>query len=224
MGEGGRAVSAYFNPGCALSIYRPEAEETLLRFLRDNYGKVELHKRCCHHEPNVEKGALVINVCAGCDRRFSTLYEGVATVSLWEVMDGLGAFKYPNYGGLRMSIHDPCPIRGKPRVHKAVRSLLKKMNIEIAEAEFHAETSVCCGDSFYPSLPADAVNEKMRERAASMPCENVAVYCVSCIKSMYIGGKTPRHLVDLLLGEETLPRVYDTAAWHRQLKEYREAH
>jgi Fe-S oxidoreductase len=217
-------MNTYFNPGCALSVYKPETEGVLLRLLRERYGEVEPHKICCHHEPNVEKGSLIINVCAGCDRRFSTLYDGVSTISLWEVIDGLGAFEYPDYNGLQMSIHDPCPIRGKPRVHKAVRNLLKKMNIETVETAFHGETSVCCGDSFYPSLPVDEVNEKMKERAASMPCENVAVYCDSCVKSMHIGGKTPRHLIDLLLGEETFPQVYETEAWHRQVKEYRDAH
>jgi Fe-S oxidoreductase len=199
-------------------------EGVLLQLLRDNYGKVELHKTCCHHEPKVEKGSLIINVCAGCDRRFGTLYEGISTISFWEVMDGFDAFKYPDYNGFRMSLHDPCPIRKKPQVHKAARSLLKKMNIEIVEAEFYAEASVCCGGSFYPSLPMEEVHEKMKERAASMPCEDVAVYCVSCIKSLYIGGKTPRHLLDLLFGEETLPQVYDIAAWRQQVKEYREKH
>jgi Fe-S oxidoreductase len=167
---------------------------------------------------------LIINVCAGCDKRFSALSGGVSTVSFWEVMDKFDTFEYPNYKGLQMSLHDPCPIRGKPQVHKAARSLLKKMNIEVVEAEFHAGASVCCGDSFYPSLPVDEVRAKMKERAASMPCENVAVYCVSCIKSMHIGGKTPRHLLDLLLGEETFPQVFDIAAWHQQVKEYRDTH
>jgi Fe-S oxidoreductase len=139
-------------------------------------------------------------------------------------MDKFGAFEYPDYKGFRMSLHDPCPIRKKPQVHKAVRSLLKKMNIEVAEVEFHAETSVCCGSSFYPSLPTDEVHEKMKERAASMPCENVAVYCVSCVKSMYTGGKTPRHLLDLLLGEETFPQVCDIVAWRQQVQEYRDQH
>jgi hypothetical protein len=37
---------------------------------------------------------------------------------------------------------------------------------------------------------------------------------------MSIGGKKPRHIGDLLLGEETFPQVYDTEEWHRQLNEY----
>ena len=57
-----------------------------------------------------------------------------------------------------------------------------------------------------------------------MPCEEVCVYCVSCVKSMHIGGKTPRHLVDLLFNEPTEIQTYDTVAWHAQLQEYIDSH
>ena len=53
-----------------------------------------------------------------------------------------------------------------------------------------------------------------------MPVEDVVVYCVSCVKSMFIGGKKPRYMMDLLFGEETLPQITDTAEWHRQIDEY----
>ncbi|GHT00278.1 hypothetical protein AGMMS50276_25650 [Synergistales bacterium] len=217
--------NTYFNPGCALSIYKPSAEGAFFEYLQKHYEpNIKLHKICCHHDPKVEKDSVIVNVCAGCYRRFSTLYEGVSTVSLWEVLDSVDAFDYPDYKGLRVSIHDPCPIRNKPQVHKAVRSLLKKMNIEIEEAAYHSGDSVCCGDSFYQNIPLEEVHAKMKERADSMPCQDVVVYCVSCIKSMYIGGKRPRHIGDLLLGEETSPQVYDTEAWHAQIGEYATRH
>lgn len=216
--------NVYFNPGCALSLYKPEIEMKIFKFLNENHDEVKLHKICCKHEPNVGKGALIINVCAGCDRRFRSLYEGVTTISLWEVIDSLNTFKFPDYNGLEMSLHDACPIREKPQVHKAVRNLLKKMNINIVETEFHGTRSICCGDDFYPTLPIEEVQARMKKRADSMPCDEVCVYCISCIKSMYIGGKTPRHLMDLLMGETTEPGLYDTVLWHEQLQEYIDKH
>jgi hypothetical protein len=60
----------------------------------------------------------------------------------------------------------------------------------------------------------------MRRRATEMPVEDVVVYCVSCVKSMFIGGKKPRYMMDLLFWEETLPQITDTAEWHRQIDEY----
>jgi hypothetical protein len=53
-----------------------------------------------------------------------------------------------------------------------------------------------------------------------MPVEDVVVYCVSCVKSMFIGGKKPRYMVDLLFGEETLPQTTETVEWHGQIDEY----
>jgi len=217
-------AKTYFNPGCALSIYKPEIEIKILKFLNDNYGDVTLHKICCRHEPQLDEGSLIINVCAGCDRRFRSLYKGISTISLWEILDGLDSFKYPNYNNLKISVHDPCPVREKPQVHSAVRNLLKKMNIEVEETKFNKTNSICCGDDFYPSLPIDKVHQNMKKRADSMPCDEVCVYCVSCIKSMYVGGKTPRHLIDLLLGETTEPQIYDTVQWHNQLQDYIDKH
>ncbi|NDV22918.1 (Fe-S)-binding protein [Desulfovibrio sp. JC022] len=214
----------YFNPGCALSIYKPEMEVAILDFLNRNYKQTLLHKICCRHEPQLDGGSVIINVCAGCDKRFSSLYEGISTISLWEVLDSLDSFDFPDYQGLKMSVHDACPVRGNAGVHQAVRNLLGKMNIEIVETKFHGSKSVCCGDDFYPKLPVEKVHTLMKKRADSMPCDDVCVYCVSCIKSLYIGGKTPRHLVDLLMNELTDPQEYDLVKWHEQLQDYIDRH
>ena len=216
--------ATHFNPGCALSIYRPEMEHRLIKFLNENYTPLTMHNICCRYEPRLETGSKIINICAGCDRRFRSLYEGVSTISLWEVLDDIDGFPYPDYNGVKMSVHDPCPIREKPEVHKAVRSLLKKMNIHVIETPQSGTRSVCCGDDFYPALPVEEVNDRMKKRAATMPCDDVCVYCVSCIKSMYIGGKKPRHLVDLLMGEATDPGIYHTVKWHEQLQKYIDTH
>jgi len=98
------------------------------------------------------------------------------------------------------------------------------MNIDVLETKFSGTNSICYGDDFYPKLPVEKVREKMKERAESMPCDEVCVYCVSCVKSMFIGGKTPRHLLDLLMGEATEPQVYDIVQWHKQLQEYIDKH
>ena len=215
--------NVYFNPGCALSIYKPEMEQRLLKYLNEVYGDVKMHNICCRHHPRVEADTTIINICAGCDRRFSTLYEGVETISFWEVLDQADAFPYPDYKGQTMTVHDACPIRGKSQVHAAIRSLLRKMNIQIVEAERHGARSVCCGDDFYPKYPLEQVHKRMKSRADSMPCEQVVVYCVSCIKAMVIGGKSPRYMIDLLFNETTEAGVYDTVEWHQQLQTYIDA-
>lgn len=214
----------YFNPGCALSVYKPESENKILKILQEYFGLVQLHKICCHHNPKLPRGSTIINNCAGCDRRFRSMYEGINTISIWEVLDSIDKLPLPDHTGLTLSVHDSCSFRSKPQVHAAVRSLLNKMNIKIIESEFSGTKSICCGDNFYPTLPVDKVNEFQKMRASQMPCQDVAVYCVSCIKSMTIGGKTPHHMVDLLLNEPTDPQDTNLETYHLTLQNYIDRH
>jgi hypothetical protein len=111
-----------------------------------------------------------------------------------------------------------------PSDRTAVRALANKMNISIVEPVHTRQKSTCCGDTFYGKLPTDEVIGLMKAKAAEMPVEDVLVYCVSCSQSMFIGGKRPRYLVDLLFDEETSPISYDPDQWHRELDVYIEAH
>jgi len=90
---------AYFNLGCALSIYKPEMGNKITSILNQNYKETAIHKVCCRHDPQLEKGSLIINVCAGCDNRFGSLYEGISNISVFEIIDGLDSFVYPDYEG-----------------------------------------------------------------------------------------------------------------------------
>jgi hypothetical protein len=115
--------NCWFNPGCALSIYKPESAQKLLDMLNAHFGHVKLHSLCCHHDPQLSPGATIINNCAGCDRRFRPLYEGIRTISVWEVLDSVENLPLPAHDGLTVSVHDSCSYRPKPQVHAAVRSL-----------------------------------------------------------------------------------------------------
>jgi len=212
-----------FAPGCALYLHRPDLAGRIGAWLNRG-ARVPEHTSCCHHEPRLPAGTRVINVCPGCDRRYRELYEGVSTVSLWEVLAADPHFPLPDYGGRPMAIQDACPTRTEARVHEAVRTLLGRMNIRVMEPRHTRERGRCCGDSAYGTLPVEQVRLQMARRAAAMPSEEVVVYCVSCVKSMAIGGRTPRHLVDLLFGEPTHPGECDPDAWHAQVQAFIDAH
>ena len=208
-----------------MTIYKPKLATKVSAFLDGKRsGAVASHSICCRHAPGLTKGTQIINVCAGCDKRFRELYDGISTVSLWEVLAERESFPFPNYEGASMTIHDACPTRTEKRVHDAVRFLLEKMNVRVIEPRETRTQAICCGDSFYGVLPAERVREQMAKRAAAMPCEDVVVYCVSCIKAMHIGGRRPRYLVDLLFGEPTEPQECDPAIWHDTLQKFIDAH
>ncbi|MHB8983874.1 MAG: (Fe-S)-binding protein, partial [Carboxydocellales bacterium] len=152
--------------------------------------------------------------------RYRQLYEGISTISVWEVLVESKTFPFPDYQGKEMAIIDACPTRDQERVHQAIRTLLTRMNIKLVEPKNTGTTSTCCGDSFYGVLPVDQVKQEMKKRAAEMPVQDVVVYCVSCCKSMHIGGKKPRYMLDLLFGEETFPGIFEPDEWHAQLDKF----
>lgn len=214
----------YFNPGCAFSIYKSASANKILDILNKYFGPVKLHNICCHHDPKLPLGSTIINNCAGCDRRFRSLYEGIQTISLWEILNSIESLPLPKYNGLTVSVQDSCSYRPKPQVHVAIRSMIRKMNIEIIDSEFSGTKSICCGDNFYLQLSINKVTELQKKRASQMPCQDVVVYCVSCIKSMVIGGKTPHYMVDLILDELTEPQETRIDVYHDELNRYIQAH
>jgi len=213
-----------YAPGCALMIYKPHLADMMHRVLNEHLGEMPRLNTCCRNHPLLPAVTCVINTCPGCDRRYRSYYTDSTTASVWEVIAEGDWFSYPDYHGTKMSIQDACPTRSQTRVHKAVRKLLKNMNVEIFEPARTRTSTICCGDALYPARPLNDVEENMKRRAAQMCEEDVAVYCVSCIKAMAIGGKKPRYLVDLLFGEKTEPQVTNTVEWHKQIDEFTSIH
>ncbi|MEI6061302.1 MAG: (Fe-S)-binding protein [Bacteroidota bacterium] len=213
-----------FAPGCALVLYKPELALKLHSVLNENLGVMDELTSCCHHDPGFTTRTEVINVCPGCDKRFGHDYENSSTISLWEILAESDFFAFPDYHGQQMTILDACPTRNEERVHTAIRTLLKRMNIQIVEPQNTGTKSTCCGDSFFGTIPTEKVKMLMVKRASEMPREEVVVYCVSCIKSIHNGGKKPRYLVDLLFNEETHPGTTEPEEWHNELDIYIEKH
>jgi Fe-S oxidoreductase len=213
-----------FAPGCALMLYKPESAAKIHLILNKNLGKMDMLLTCCHHDPQFTEKTEIINVCPGCDKRFGNDYKNSSTISLWEILAESDFFTFPDHKGRSMSILDACPTRDKKKVQDAIRKILHKMNIKLVEPKNTGTKSICCGDSFYGLIPVEKVKEQMVKRSSEMPLDDVAVYCVSCIKSVYIGRRRPNYLVDLLFDEKTVPKTYEPDEWHKELDEYIEKH
>ena len=201
-------------------LYKPELAEKIHSMLNENFGKMERLDLCCHHDPEFKEPTEVINVCPGCDKRYAKDYSNVTTLSLWEILAKDDLFALPDHTGKSMSILDACPTRENKKVQDAIRILLHKMNIELIEPKNTRSKGTCCGDSFYGVLTVEQVKNQMIKRASEMPLDNVAVYCVSCIKSVHIGGKKPNYLIDLLFDDETVPKTFEPDEWHKELDDY----
>jgi hypothetical protein len=219
-----REEKLFFAPGCALMIYKPELAEKIHQFLNEKLDGVDMLLTCCQHDPNLPENSTVINVCPGCDKRFSKDYKGVTTVSLWEVINENSFFVYPDYKGRKMSIIDACPTREVSIVQNSIRDLLIKMNIDLVEPKNTRKESTCCGDLYYGSMPTVKVKEIMTQKALEMPVNDIVVHCVSCVVAVCNGGKKPQYVADLLFNEDSLPEIIDLDKWHAELTEYIENH
>lgn len=213
-----------YAPGCALIVYKPHLASKMHRLLNENIGEMPRLDTCCRNHPQLDADACVINTCPGCDRRYRNEYKDSTTKSVWEIIAEGDWFPFPDYKGKKMAIHDACPTRDQVRVHKAIRTLLEKMNIKAVEPVRTRTNQVCCGDSLYPAHPLPEVYAAMRSRASEMPVDDVVVYCVACARSIKIGGKKPRYMVDLLFGEDTELPIIDFLKDKEMVKEFRNTH
>lgn len=137
-----------FAPGCALLIYKPELAARMGKLLGEQDPGIEEHTICCRHEPGLATGSRVINVCAGCDKRFRELHQATSTISFWEVLVSDEQFPFPDYQGQQMSILDACPTRDQQRVHHAIRTLLKKRILSCSNRSRQAPEVPVAGTAF----------------------------------------------------------------------------
>ena len=217
-------MNTLFAPGCALLLYNPKLAAAAHAILNSTFGDMAMLRTCCRHHPDVPVGTRIINVCPGCDRRYREENAAASTVSLWEVLAASDRFPFPDYARKRMTIIDACPTRDQDRIHDAIRALASRLNIELIEPTQTRRTSTCCGDILYGELPTRQVVAQMKRKAAEMPEDDIIVYCVSCATAMIVGERQPRYMLDLLFGEETVPKTDEPDAWHRELDGFIESH
>lgn len=212
-----------YAPGCALMSYKPHLAERLQEFVQKKYGITDTILTCCFDAPALAPGTCVVTPCPTCVERYTKNPDCTAVCFLNDLADD-DSFPFPDYGGAEMSIQDTCAARKQPEVLDAVRRLLQRMNIRLVEPEFTGRRARCCGQVFYGKLSEDKVEANMKKRAFEMPCQDVVVYCSSCIMSMTVGGRRPRFILDLLFGESTEMNNITPVKWNNTLADFRTVH
>ena len=215
------SIQYLYAPGCALMCYKPELANRLKDWVERLYGPVTLHTTCCLNRKESMSGSCILTPCVTCYQQYKKICPDAEPVFLLEKLLETDIFPFSNYQGMEMSIQDTCSARLDPKVLSVVRRLLERMNIRLSEPLRSGNHSKCCGQKFYGKLPVEEVESLMVKRAGEMPCEEVVVYCASCITSMSVGGKRPRYLLDLLFGEATDPFLMGADTWNSQLSSFR---
>ena len=211
-----------YAPGCALLSYKPQLAERLKEEIEKTYDKVGTMQTCCFSRPEVDPSDLcIITPCTTCAQNYAKQYPEAQIRFFLSDLAESETFPFPDYGGARMSIQDTCSARTNPVFLATLRRLLERMNITLVEPAKSGSRAKCCGQIMYGKADNAKIENFMKVRAAEMPCDDVVVYCASCIYSMQVGGKNSRYILDLLFNEPTIRIDCDNDEWHRRLYRFR---
>ncbi|MBR5224319.1 MAG: (Fe-S)-binding protein [Clostridia bacterium] len=194
-------MKTLFAPGCALNQYKPELISKLSRFLKDASIIDDVTLTCCKSGQKIDEPVTLITCCPGCSHKFETQFPAAQVFSLWKALLS-SDFCFPDYHGVRMSIHDSCHSRHRhsSEMQDSVRLLCSKMNIELVEPEHTRDDAGCCGGC---TGDYETRKEMAARRAGEFPENQVVVYCTGCTRSFSITNVKPRHILDLLFSEPT---------------------
>ena len=123
----------------------------------------------------------------------------------------------------RVNLQDCWRDRAHSEIHGAVRSLLRKMRVEVVELERNREKADFCGSLHAEpkspvlraqvaaqggkpiwEMPAALETAIMREQAEKITERLAVTYCNRCTQGLRTGGAEAVHLLELLMGTAKL--------------------
>lgn len=168
-----------------------------------------------------QAGDTVWSLCHNCTNILDEQHPGLHAVSLWELIDRDPDFRFPDYGGMTVTLQDCWRSREQSAEQEAVRRLLERMNIVFLETAENRAQSEFCGSTLYREQPAK--NAKfaprhyveqaqgkflphtqeeqvaiMRAHCSQYRTETVVCYCHYCLEGLLQGGVDGRHIAHFL--------------------------
>lgn len=214
-------ADAVFFPGCALLTYDPALLQRMMTLLRREEPDLALAAGCCgqptkYLEPTrfvkrtgklrrllIKKGVhRIYTACPNCTRLLSGL-NCASIIPVWETLNRIAAPEdLQDQQGKAFALHDPCPVRQDRAQQDAVRALLQKANVTVAEFPKNREKTVCCGNiaMLRASDPAKSAAMRTGRLDEIPPSLAVTSYCAGCVDAFGSEGRESAHLVELLFG------------------------
>ena len=202
-----------YYPSCNFSIASPQTAKVVRNLLKETMpiaGCCKIDQRELHEDD------IGLYICQNCRE---TIQDKVNTMSLWEYIDILDGFYFPDYHHEKMVLQDCWRDREHPEVHVAVRKLLMKMNIDVVEMSRNKENSVYCGTLHYEpqsialkerlkaypdtkisqlpiELQKELMNDNFKDIDSDMP---IIVDCNRCLKGIELTDRKGIHLLNLAM-------------------------
>ncbi len=211
----------YF-PSCNFTKASPQTSKALQKYLAEAHGIKSIG--CCRPgHKKLEEGDRALTICLSCSA-IVTENTACQDTSIFQFLSEDKDFPWPDYHGEEIALQDCWRARGKHELHQAVRSILEKMNMRVAELEESRDASQYCGVFRFnpmrednirlaPRYFADGMKGKltlytekqqqalMEENAKRYHTSRVAVYCNSCLRGLLQGGARGVHVMELMFPE-----------------------
>lgn len=201
----------YYYPSCTFRKALPDTAKLVIDYLKP---EMQIMGCCRADRADHDPSDTAVVICQSCR---DTVESKINVISLWEYLLQTG-FSFPDYSGLTVNVQDCWRERNQPEVRMAIRTILKRMNIQIVETPLNGRDADFCGTwhyevknpelaaeiAKYPSkslyaLPVELQQKVMAERSADYSCEYVVCGCATCYNGIRLGGIAKGiHLLELL--------------------------
>ena len=199
----------HYYPSCTFNNLDPVSAKDLREYAKMKGMAV---RACCHFDKTeLTEEDMAVYFCQAC--RETIEKNESRNISFWEILDQDPSFVFPDYHGMEFVLQDCYRDRNHPEIHKAVRSLLTKMNIRYVELPRNKENSDFCGTLHFetvkyaddiPSFDHISHNGKemtkklMEEKVEQLQGLPVICYCGRCLNGILLGEGHPVHLMTLI--------------------------
>ncbi|MDO4290591.1 MAG: hypothetical protein Q4C41_05115 [Eggerthellaceae bacterium] len=215
-----------FFPGCKVKARYPEASEWIARQVMERGYADEIVGCCRTDHQALTPNDTAVCICNNCMAMIDEDAKNGSLENIWVIIDNDTEFPLPDYSGRVMGIQDCGRAYDRTETQDAVRSLMRKMGIEVVELPDTREKSVFCGQSFCNDAPeqdasfapwrygadakkrgifsgddADVIQTKMEKHAAQIPTKEVCCYCTACDAGLEAGGKDAVNILELVSGK-----------------------
>ena len=218
-----RKIQAYVQERFGLTVVRCCIPSYKLRDFEDKMPEGELREawKKLPDSGCFQKGDEVYSLCHNCNNIIEEMNPEIHVKSLWELIDSDGKFAFPDYHGETVTVQDCWRSRDRKEEQEAVRSLLKKMNLQVLEAEKHHEQTDFCGASLYRPQPVrnpklapkhyvegaegkflphtpEEQQAIMQEYCSHFTTKTAVCYCHYCLEGRRMSGVDGRHIAEML--------------------------
>lgn len=216
-------MSRIFLPACKVKVKYKYTSEKLQEYLeqKENAETVGCCKVFCKKVGADDSAIVICNNCAA-------IMEESSDVSkidfVWNIIDSDPDFIFPDYHGEKMTIQDCWRAHEKRDVQDAIRSIMRKMNIDTVELDENYEKTKFCGAdllepctdiekkfapqryavdgaNMYKPLPKDEQEQYLKNYCKKITTDKVVCYCMACLDGIERGGKQAVHLLELIFPE-----------------------